>query len=316
MRTLAGLGVVALSLVLAGSSWAYRELLSERSDEPIGIAIVDTSETAPNEAVALASSRVAEEGSVLGAEPSSVAPSSARSPTAAPDEAPTELASYQTRYQSYGRLRGRAHNVELAASNLDGAVIPAGGTFSFNDRVGARDRAHGFRRAPVIDGGEIVDGMGGGVCQVASTLHAAALEAGLDVVEQRPHSRPSHYIPMGFDATVVYPEVDLVLSNPYAFPVTVHAHGADGTMVVELEGAGTPHAVEIERHVLARTGYREEVVPDPSLPRGERVVEHEGIRGARVEVVRTVHRPDGVVTERAIARYPSNPRVVRVGTGA
>jgi vancomycin resistance protein YoaR len=167
----------------------------------------------------------------------------------------------------------------------------------------------------VIDGGEIVDGMGGGVCQVASTLHAAALNAGLEVVDQRPHSRPSTYIALGLDATVVYPDIDLVIANPYDFPVTVRSLAADGEMYVELSGSGSAREVQLERRVLARYGTHEEVVTDPSLPSGTRVVERQQILGARVELVRHVHTEQGVVTERQIVRYPATPRLVRVGTG-
>jgi vancomycin resistance protein YoaR len=235
---------------------------------------------------------------------------------AAPAEATFEatLASYSTRYHRSGQHRSRAHNVEHAAEKLDGAIIEPGGRLSFNTQVGPRDRANGFRRAMVIDGGELVPGMGGGVCQVASTLHAAALEGGLELQDYRPHSRPSHYIPMGMDATVSWPQIDLVVANPFEFPVRVQARAEEGEMHVALVGQARPRDVEIARRVLGRTGYAERVVEDPTLPPGARVVSQRGIRGARVERTRTITENGETRVELAIVRYPSTDEIVRVGT--
>ena len=85
---------------------------------------------------------------------------------------------------------------------------------------------------------DIVDGLAGGTCQISGTLHGAAFFAGLEVVERSPHSRPSWYIKLGLDATVVYPTTDLKLRNPYDFPVDVHAIIDKGTLVFELRGRG------------------------------------------------------------------------------
>ena len=95
--------------------------------------------------------------------------------------------------------------------------------------------------APVISGGELIDGLAGGMCQIASTLHAAAFFAGLDIVSSTPHSRPSAYIPMGLDSTVVYPSTDLKLRNPYDFPVVMHYPVNQGAVKVELLGKERPY---------------------------------------------------------------------------
>lgn len=221
------------------------------------------------------------------------------------------LGTYATRYRAY--QRGRSHNVELAARKLDGVVIAPGETISFNETVGPRTGRQGFRRAPVIDGGELVPGMGGGVCQVASTLHGAALRAGLEIVEAQPHSRPSGYMPLGLDAAVAWPQLDLKIANPYDFPVMVSTHSEEGQLTVELVGDGSAPEIEIERRVLTRIGFREEVVVDPALAPGERQVSQTGIRGARIEVTRTIRDGNETRIESQVVRYPSTPRVVRVG---
>jgi vancomycin resistance protein YoaR len=224
------------------------------------------------------------------------------------------IATFETRYHPWDR--SRSHNVELAARKLDGAIVPAGGVLSFNERVGVRSRAAGFRVAHVIRNGEITDGMGGGVCQVATTLFAAAYQAGLDPVEYQPHSRPSTYVPMGLDATVVWPNVDLQLRNPFDFPIAVHATAADGTMHVEILGRESPREVEIERRVVSRRRFQDRIVEDPTLPFGERVVSQEGIRGAFVERTRVVRERGEVVANYDFVTYPPTDRIIRVGTGA
>jgi vancomycin resistance protein YoaR len=221
------------------------------------------------------------------------------------------MAAQETRYLRGGRMRGRAHNVELAASRLDLAVIPAGGQISFNAAVGARGRDDGYRMAPVIQDGQLVDGVGGGVCQVASTLHAAALHAGLEVVDHKVHSRPSTYTGLAMDAAVAWPDRDLVIANPNAFPVLVQARAAGGVVHVELRGAEAAPAVTIaiEDEVIPFIDVIEE---DPALAVGERVVISEGREGHFVHRTRTI----GERVERRSFRYHSSARVIRVGVAA
>lgn len=121
----------------------------------------------------------------------------------------------------------RTHNIVLAAGRLDGSVVMGGGRLDFNDVVGARSTENGFETAPVLFAGRVVDGVGGGVCQVASTLHASARFAKLEIVERRPHSRASKYVEPGLDATVAYPpegeRINLVVRNPTSEPVTLRS---------------------------------------------------------------------------------------------
>ncbi|MCB9598310.1 MAG: VanW family protein [Sandaracinaceae bacterium] len=229
--------------------------------------------------------------------------------------APVLVARYSTDYGTSGGERPRAHNVELAASFLDGARIPANGRLSFNTRVGERSVGRGYRIAHVILDGEMVDGLGGGVCQVASTLHAAAFLAGLDVVEHRPHSRPSAYIPMGLDATVVWPDVDLVLANPYPFPLDVRARGVDGQMVVELWGARRTATVEWHRQTLATEGWSDRYVEDATVPPGRERITQRPIRGFTILRERTIHDAGGVRIENRRLLYPPTDRIIRVAPG-
>jgi len=111
-------------------------------------------------------------------------------------------------------------NAGRAALDLDGTIIPPGALFSFNDLVGARDALKGYRPAPIInDRGDLSDVPGGGICQLATTIYNAALEAGLEIVERHPHSRSVGYVPPGRDATIVTWRKDLKVRNPHSQPV-------------------------------------------------------------------------------------------------
>lgn len=223
------------------------------------------------------------------------------------------IGAYHTRYRARGDEGPRAINVRLAAELLDGAVIAPYGRLSFNDRVGPRTLDRGFRVAHVIERGELVDGIGGGVCQVASTLHAAAFVAGLPIVEARPHTRPLPYIPMGLDATVAYPVLDLVIGNPLGVPITVRAHAEGGSLDVELIARATPAEVRWERDVLERIDHDERIDLDPSLPLGTDVVVEDGGPGFELVRTRTIRDTHGERSERVHLRYPPTTRIVRRG---
>lgn len=228
------------------------------------------------------------------------------------------LAEFSTRYHGRGRFRNRAHNVELATLALDGTIVDAGSTLSFNGVVGERTGDRGYRVAPVIAYGEMVDGVGGGVCQPASTLHAAAFFAGLEIVEHTNHSRPSAYIRQGLDATVNWPNIDLVIRNPFAFPVYVQAEVAPGrrrsTITLRLWGAARPREVQLERRIGEYVDFGTRTAMDPDLPWGHEELAQEGIRGRTVYRTRTLTEGDRTWQEHARLVYPPTPRVILIGT--
>jgi vancomycin resistance protein YoaR len=187
------------------------------------------------------------------------------------------MASFETYFSRYGDQGPRARNIEVAASHLDGAVIEAGQAVSFNAIVGPRTEENGFKHAFEILKGEMVEGTGGGTCQVASTLHAIAFFGGLDIVQRLPHSRPSGYIPAGLDATVVYPIVDLKLRNPFSFPVVVHTSVAGNKIKMELLGADKPVDVSFGKSVISTTPFTRKVVEDPAVTKPKR--KQKGIEG-------------------------------------
>ena len=195
---------------------------------------------------------------------------------------------FETRYATDKKHEARTFNLRLAASKLDGHVILPGETFDFNEVVGPRDEANGYKVAPVIAQGELVDGIGGGTCQIAGTLHGAAFFAGLDIVERHPHTRPSFYIKMGLDATVVYPTITLRLRNSFDHPVVLHETVRDGVVRAEILGPKRSRTVTFVRKIDEVLPFTEVERPDPKLPKGARVLSQRGIPGFRTHRYRMV----------------------------
>ncbi len=147
----------------------------------------------------------------------------------------------------------RAFNVALALSKLNGAVLEAGQTLSFNQTVGERTESNGFRVAKVILDGEYVDGVGGGVCQASTTLYNAALLSGLTVTGVRGHSLKPSYVDASFDAMVSFPSSDLTLKNDTGAPFFIAATVSDLRATVVVYGAKPLFRIARES-VVTKTG--------------------------------------------------------------
>jgi vancomycin resistance protein YoaR len=226
------------------------------------------------------------------------------------------LGFFETNYDRSSRSAARTYNLRLAASKLDGTVLLPGETFDFNEVVGPRDEANGYKVATVIAEGELVDGIGGGTCQISGTLHGAAFFAGLDIVERYPHTRPSSYIKMGLDATVVYPTIDFRIRNPFAFPIALHEVVKNGTVRAEILGPRQPMTVTFIRRITDALPYEQLERNDDRLPRGERVLSQRGVPGFKLTRYRILREGDHAVRERWNDVYPPTTQIVRVGTGA
>ena len=200
----------------------------------------------------------------------------------------TVLASFETHFGRGGDQAPRATNIENASKKLDGLVLEPQQLVSFNAIVGERSERNGFKVAWEIFKGEMRPGVGGGTCQVASTRHAAAFFAGLDVLERLPHSRPSAYIPMGLDSTVVFPSTDLKLKNPYPFSVVVHTLVTGNTLKVELLGKEKPVSVTFSRDTAAVLPYERRIEEEPYVTLGKAIKKQGGIRGYRIKRVRVI----------------------------
>lgn len=221
---------------------------------------------------------------------------------------------FETRVSRLIKDKDRTHNVLLGAARLNGQIIMPGQVFSFNDVLGDRGEARGFRYAPVIAGGVLVEGMGGGTCQVASTLNAAAFFAGLVVVDRRPHSRPSSYIKLGLDATVSYPDLDLKLKNPFDFPVVIHFGMKDGILRAEFRGKTRPYTVTFLRKIIRSVPFPVRIVENSGLAKGKEVITQNGIPGYTVRRYQIIDHDKVAYRFQTLDKYPPTIQIVHRGT--
>jgi vancomycin resistance protein YoaR len=224
------------------------------------------------------------------------------------------VGSYET---IYGGDANRIHNVQLVARLIDGHLIAPGATFSFNRATGARTAEKGFREAPVIINGELQTGLGGGVCQVSTTVFNAAYEAGLGITARTNHALYISHYPLGRDATVNYPDTDLRFVNDTKHWLLLRTFVGSYSLVVGLYG--TP----VHRRVVSRARPLVETetppvkrVPDPSLTEGETVVEDGGEPSRTTSVRRLVYTDGGklLYDDTWYSSYVSEPKIVVVGT--
>ncbi|HWZ91229.1 MAG TPA: VanW family protein [Polyangiaceae bacterium] len=225
------------------------------------------------------------------------------------------LGYFETHYDRSSKFLARSYNLRLAASKLDGHVLLPGEIFDFNDTVGPRDEANGYKVAKVIAEGELVDGIGGGTCQISGTLHGAAFFSGLDIVERYPHTRPSGYIKMGMDATVVYPTINFRIRNSFPFPVVLHETVKNGIVRAEILGPKRTRTVTLIRRIDAAIPFEEVERPDKDLPNGLRVLGQRGVPGFKLRRYRIIREGDHAVRERWDDTYPPTSQIVRVGAG-
>ncbi len=212
--------------------------------------------------------------------------------------------------------RDRNFNLKLAASKLNGHVIPAHGSFSFNDTVGERSEKEGYKIAHVIQAGEMVDGLAGGTCQISTTLFGASFFAGLEMDHVSNHSRPSAYQPIGFDATVVWPDTDLKMTNSYDFPVVIHYRVASGEANVEILGKERPYdQVAFERQILEETPFSSEDRLDETMPEGSQTIDQAGFDGYKITRFRKFWKGGKLVrTEHWTVSYKPVTEYLRKGT--
>ena len=224
------------------------------------------------------------------------------------------VGSYTT---TYGGTEGRLHNVQLVADLIDGALVAPGARFSFNETTGERNEAKGFEEAPVIINGELQNGIGGGVCQVSTTVFNAAFDAGLSIERRTNHALYISHYPLGRDATVNYPDLDLVFTNDTDRWLLVRTFVGAGSLTVNLYGTPQNRRVETETAPLEVEGKVPwKRIDDPTMFKGEKVVEQFGAPPRSTSVTRRVYAADGALMYDTTwsSYYVGEPTVVRLGS--
>ena len=200
------------------------------------------------------------------------------------------LASYTTYYNPDDK--GRSSNIQLACKRIHGVTVQPYGEFSFNKTVGKRTRSAGFQDAKIIIDGEFVIGVGGGVCQVSTTLYNAALLAGLKITESHPHSLSVSYVPPSRDA-MVSSESDFSFFNPLSAPIRLTATAADGVLKISIFGENDGGRYEIISYVT------QEIPPPEPIIRA----------GNEDKIVR--REKQGIKSEAYLEKYVGNALIAR-----
>ncbi len=223
----------------------------------------------------------------------------------------SELSSYYN-----VNISGRATNVELASSKINGVVLNPGDVFSYNKAVGPRTYANGFKDAGVYTSEGLEDGVGGGICQVSSTLYGAQLMADLKTVARTNHSYTIGYLPSGQDATVAYGAIDYKFKNDKDFPVKIESVASGGLLTVRILGIKTDDYREIKLYneVLSTTPPETVEKEVEDLEPGQERIAQAGQNGMVVNTYK-IYYNDGVKEKTEFihkSRYVPMNRIVEI----
>ena len=229
---------------------------------------------------------------------------------------PDELATYSTRYDPTNR--NRSNNLEISAEKINGTIVMPGETFSYNQVVGERTIAEGYKEAGAYAGGRVVQDVGGGICQTSSTLYNAVLLANLEIVDRSNHQFLTSYVPAGRDATVAWGAIDFQFKNTREYPIKIEASVENGVCTMSIYGIKeeTEYEVVIQPVVLSYIPYSTIYEDDPTLEEGEEVVEQSGYTGCTSETYRIIKLNGEVISKTLLSKDTYDPmtRIIRRGT--
>ena len=229
---------------------------------------------------------------------------------------PDRLSRYSTRYDASNR--DRSTNLELSAKKINGTVLLPGEEFSYNKVVGKRTIENGYKNAAVFSNGRVEDGLGGGICQISTTLYNAVLLANLEITERRNHSFVTSYEDPGRDATVVYGVQDFKFKNSRKYPVKIEASVKNGVATMTVMGIkeDVEYDVKIRAYKTATIPYKTEKRKNANLAEGKEKVIQSGTNGCKAVCYRDLYLNGKKVKTELLSRdtYSTMKRIVEVGT--
>lgn len=229
---------------------------------------------------------------------------------------PDLLATFSTNYNAGDT--NRTTNLKLSAGKINGTVLLPGDEFSYNKVVGERTIEAGYKMAATFSGGKVVDGLGGGICQISSTLYDAVVMANLDVTVRRNHQFVTSYLPGGKDATVVWGSQDFKFVNSRKYPVRITATVSGGVATVQVWGVKeeVEYDITIETKKTATIPYTTQYVKDSTLPKGTQKVVQNGNNGSKYEAYKVMRLNGEVVSRTLLSKdtYNAKNKIVKIGT--
>lgn len=228
-----------------------------------------------------------------------------------------ELSLYTTKYDLSNTNRNT--NMELAAKKINGTIVLPGEIFSYNKVVGKRTEAAGYKVAAVYANGKVENGIGGGICQISSTLYNTVLLANLEIVERYNHHFLTSYVTNGRDATVSWGTLDFKFKNNRTYPIKIIASVKNGIVNISIKGIKE----EKEYEVIIETKTIETIEPqvkyqnDSSILSGQEVVFQKGFNGCISETYKILKYADQIISRTLLSKdtYSAMERIIKKGTG-
>ena len=225
------------------------------------------------------------------------------------------LGSYSTRYDE--RNKDRTNNLNLATKKIDGIVLSPGEEFSYNKIVGERTIAAGYKESKIYSNGQVVDGLGGGICQISSTLYNAVVVANLNITERHNHQFVTSYVEPGRDATVAYGSKDFKFINNRTYPIKIKMSVNSGVAKVEIYGIKEEieYNINFDVETVSTIEYSTKYKEDKSLTTGQEKIEQLGANGQVVKVYKVLKKNSIEVSRELISQdtYSALNKVVRRG---
>lgn len=228
---------------------------------------------------------------------------------------PDQLASFSTKYNP--DQTSRSENLKIASGKINEKVLMPGEVFSYNEVLGKRTIENGFKEAGVYEGNKVVQGVGGGICQVSSTLYNTVLLANLEIIERTNHGLPVGYVPPSQDATVSYGTIDFKFKNNRTYPIKIIAYSTNGDCVVVFYGMkeDVEYEVVIESSIQERTPFTTVYENVSSLSPGSQKVVQNGSDGYKSVAYKVLKRNGNVVSRTLLStdKYAPINKTIQVG---
>lgn len=228
---------------------------------------------------------------------------------------PNQLATFSTKFSAANT--NRTTNIKLATSKINGVVLMPGETFSYNQVVGKRTVSAGFKEAHIFANGQVLDGVGGGICQVSSTLYNTVLLSNLEIIERSNHSFNTGYVKLGTDATVSWGGPDFKFKNSRNYPIKIVGRVNGGTVTIDIYGLKEQNEYEvvIESQVLQKNPRNVVYRKTTSLPTGKQKVVQSGYDGYKTRTYKILKQNGTVVSKTLLSTdtYRMLQKIVEVG---
>lgn len=229
---------------------------------------------------------------------------------------PNKLSKFLTRYDESNL--NRSTNIKLASEKINGTILMPGETFSYNKIVGARTIKEGYKEAAVYINGKVEDGIGGGICQVSSTLYNAILEANLEIVSRKNHYFITGYVSPSRDATVSYGTIDLEFKNTRSYPIKIECISQNGICEIQIYGIKeeTEYEVEIVDEVTETIPYTTKYIETNELEKGVEEEVQKGVNGYKSEAYRILKLNGKEISKTLLSKDSYNPlqQIIKKGT--